>query len=88
MSRHRAPRMALMILALAILLTGCGETRPIAFRPLVDPRLKEKCPRPVSLPPRGKATYLDLMIFAINADITMDCSDRKIDDLARSIEGP
>ena len=53
----------------------------------MDPRLKEKCPRPASLPPRGKATYLDLMVFAVNADITMDCSDRKIEDLGRSIEG-
>lgn len=53
----------------------------------MDPRLKEPCPRPGFPPPRSKATYLDLMVFAVNADINMDCNERKIEDLARSIEG-
>lgn len=87
MSKRHAMAMVSLILASVMLSTGCAEReRPVPTKPQVDPRLKEKCPRPVSLPPRGKATYLDLMIFSVNAEITMDCSDRKIEDLGKSID--
>lgn len=87
MSQLRARWMALTIPALAILLTSCAGERPIPYRPQVDPRLKEKCDRPEPPPPRGKATYGNLMDYSIDAKVTMDCSDRKIDDLVKSIEG-
>ena len=88
-SLHLAPRMALTILAFATLLTGCGGgERPIAYRPVVDPRLKEPCPRPDFPPPAGEAQYIDLMTYAINATIWGDCNERKLIDLGKSIDGP
>lgn len=54
----------------------------------MDSRLKEMCPRPISPPPRGEATYLDLMNYAVNAQLTIECDERKVIDLGKSIDGP
>lgn len=53
----------------------------------MDGRLKEPCPRPSPLPERGRATYGDLMVFAADAQVTIECDERKIEDLGRSIDG-
>ena len=80
--------MALTILALATLSTGCAPVeRAIPFKPQVDPALKLPCPLPDSPPPRGEAAYVDLMTFAVNAEISAECNYRKVIDLGKSIDG-
>lgn len=88
MWQPHARKTVLLILASATLSTGCAPAdRPIAYRPQVEASLKLPCPRPVSPPPRGEATYLDILTFAVNAQIWGECNERKVIDLARSIEG-
>lgn len=49
----------------------------------MDGRLKVPCPRP---PPLIR-TYSGLLAWAVDAEVNMECNERKIEDLSSSIEG-